>query len=193
MEQDFEQFCFTTVGRAYLKVMHTEPDTQLLFNDIKSNYNEELDLFLWVPDEFAEFLIRLFVFVEDLSQAFETKSSDCKVYVETSHVIYGPHNVGHCDEHDGVICTTVENVGTVIEEILMIFGLNYYNERKQHIIKVSEVDKITETTCCVCLESLCTSEYSTVQLSVCKHIFCESCISNWIVRNKNCPLCRTII
>lgn len=189
LEPDFEQFIYTTLSRVYLNVKHTEPDTQVLNIENK----KEFDLFWWFPDEFAEFSVRLYATSEDLSQAFEAQSNDCKLYVETRHVIYGPHNVGHCDEHEGIICTTVDNVGRVIEEILMIFGLDYYNERKQHVIKISDKNTIIETTCCICLESLYTTNYRIVQLSVCKHVFCESCLSNWIVRNHSCPLCRTII
>lgn len=42
--------------------------------------------------------------------------------------------------------------------------------------------------CCICH-----SEFTEPVILVCKHIFCEECIYLWFIREKTCPLCRTVI
>lgn len=192
MEEQIREFNSIVFTRAIMQVMHTEPSI-VESSFYKNDDNNELDLAWWIPDEFAEFSVRLYTTTEELIKGYELSSLNCKMYFETRHCAYGPHNIGHFDEDEGIICTTVDKVGTVIEEILMIFGLEYYNERKQHIIQNVKKETIDETECSVCLEPWEMSDYRIVQLSVCKHVFCERCISNWCLQKNTCPLCRTII
>ena len=44
-----------------------------------------------------------------------------------------------------------------------------------------------ETTCPVCLE---TTKTNVRTLNVCKHSFCNACISQWLSRSKKCPVCK---
>ena len=42
--------------------------------------------------------------------------------------------------------------------------------------------------CPICLESLV--ENDLLKINVCDHIFCNACISQWLSKHKNCPMCR---
>ncbi|KAJ8675681.1 hypothetical protein QAD02_011467 [Eretmocerus hayati] len=41
--------------------------------------------------------------------------------------------------------------------------------------------------------AICHEEYSTPVRLHCKHIFCESCVTTWLDRERSCPLCRASI
>ncbi|XP_078042280.1 ring finger protein, transmembrane 2 isoform X1 [Augochlora pura] len=41
--------------------------------------------------------------------------------------------------------------------------------------------------------AICHEEYSMPMKLLCNHIFCESCVSTWLVRERSCPLCRAVI
>ncbi|XP_043910469.1 E3 ubiquitin-protein ligase RNFT1 [Protopterus annectens] len=41
--------------------------------------------------------------------------------------------------------------------------------------------------------SICHSEFTGPVILTCQHIFCEECIYLWFIREKTCPLCRTVI
>ena len=51
-------------------------------------------------------------------------------------------------------------------------------------------DKIADAvTCSICLMFI----KSPVQLEPCSHVFCNSCISKWLMRKRTCPCCRLAI
>ncbi|OXU20293.1 hypothetical protein TSAR_013929 [Trichomalopsis sarcophagae] len=41
--------------------------------------------------------------------------------------------------------------------------------------------------------AICHEEYSMPVRLLCKHIFCESCVTTWLDRERSCPLCRASI
>ncbi|XP_014204820.1 RING finger and transmembrane domain-containing protein 2 [Copidosoma floridanum] len=41
--------------------------------------------------------------------------------------------------------------------------------------------------------AICHEEYSAPVKLLCKHIFCESCVTTWLDRERSCPLCRASI
>ena len=38
--------------------------------------------------------------------------------------------------------------------------------------------------------SICQDKIKQQQTLICNHTFCKNCIQKWLVKNKNCPICR---
>ena len=49
------------------------------------------------------------------------------------------------------------------------------------------IDKQEIDTCSICKEQQCNIQ------TYCNHTFCESCLTNWIKKNKTCPYCRSLL
>ncbi|CAG8612604.1 3747_t:CDS:2 [Acaulospora morrowiae] len=70
--------------------------------------------------------------------------------------------------------------------------------KKLPIIEITQQDIDAQATCPICLEAFClpsTDQESnslpqTVRQMPCKHVFCESCLFQWLKENNTCPLCR---
>ena len=41
--------------------------------------------------------------------------------------------------------------------------------------------------------TICLDEFQHPIILTCKHVFCESCINEWLNKNTTCPICRTTI
>jgi hypothetical protein len=54
---------------------------------------------------------------------------------------------------------------------------------------IQERDAILEDSICVvCLENIKENDKVARQL-ICSHIYCDDCISQWLKKNKKCPIC----
>ncbi|XP_024014007.1 E3 ubiquitin-protein ligase RING1-like [Eutrema salsugineum] len=56
-----------------------------------------------------------------------------------------------------------------------------------------ETQKKEESTCAICLDDDHNNNETTDTLLPCPHRFHMSCIAEWLVRRKSCPLCREIV
>jgi hypothetical protein len=56
--------------------------------------------------------------------------------------------------------------------------------------KTFECDTVGSGECCICMEETDQPDY--IQLG-CKHIFHRPCITSWLTKKNQCPLCRTAI
>jgi hypothetical protein len=46
--------------------------------------------------------------------------------------------------------------------------------------------------CAICLENFDTSS-EVKQLTICHHVFHTNCLTEWLLRHGNCPMCRSVI
>ena len=92
---------------------------------------------------------------------------------------------------------TIDYLETILH-VVMEYRLNDNNieeldeSTKQLITSIVSkpfpiVEGISED-CPVCLEPT-----TTLQVLSCNHKFCTQCLSKWLVRHKNCPICRCIV
>ncbi|RIA96346.1 hypothetical protein C1645_673826, partial [Glomus cerebriforme] len=61
------------------------------------------------------------------------------------------------------------------------------------IVTITEEHVNSQASCPICLEhfSLSTEqEHDPVRQMPCGHVFCESCLFQWLRQNNTCPLCR---
>jgi hypothetical protein len=56
-------------------------------------------------------------------------------------------------------------------------------------VDISEVLKVDQKVCSICLEKFENIENCVIKRTTCKHYFCEACIMTWLRDNRTCPLC----
>ena len=49
------------------------------------------------------------------------------------------------------------------------------------------------TSCCICMDDFAASTVSCVRLRTCGHVFHAACLFKWVVKKKECPMCRESI
>jgi hypothetical protein len=54
-----------------------------------------------------------------------------------------------------------------------------------NINKVSQLIENSEVDCHICLDKV-----KTPRKLICNHVYCHDCISQWLAKNKKCPVCR---
>lgn len=88
----------------------------------------------------------------------------------------------------------IGEIFSYIEDALGWFAYiseNYFTKQ----VELSEKNKVTAEEsgmCAVCLEDYTEGE-KVIRLIMCKHVFCENCITTWLKSNATCPLCRSYV
>ena len=62
----------------------------------------------------------------------------------------------------------------------------------KHLLLVTSSNLSLFPSCAICLESF-ESSSDVKQLSACHHVFHTTCLTEWLLRHGNCPMCRSVI
>lgn len=71
---------------------------------------------------------------------------------------------------------------------LIMFGTNT-PKRIQFLKEFKIIPEVKDEDCAICKELFSSLPYPILELG-CQHRYCSSCLCNWIITNKSCPLCR---
>ena len=86
-----------------------------------------------------------------------------------------------------------ENIFEIMNECFYILfdnnkhmKIHYFKKSKMIIYKN---EKILNDCCCICLDNMNIDD-TINEIIICKHIFHNNCLIEWLKQNTNCPLCR---
>ena len=64
---------------------------------------------------------------------------------------------------------------------------NIWNKLNKNIVEINPLTDPEE--CCICLKYFCETENKIVRLK-CSHIYHRECIFRWLMKKRNCPICK---
>jgi|Laugresbdmm110sd_1035091.scaffolds.fasta_scaffold18604_3 hypothetical protein len=107
------------------------------------------------------------------------------------------HLAQHYDSIYGIGLDTRES-NDEIESLEYEALLNICETIGDHAVGVENIDEVAplmdkneyEGSCPICLELLADCDHAR-QIAHCKHIFCGTCLAQWLAVKKWCPLCKT--
>jgi len=112
----------------------------------------------------------------------------------TSHDVEPPPSIGMYAEEQAVTHARSINCITSFGDVTKLINRLTEARENEHRWKIKFRSKVTagavqrEGDCPICLEPL---NKRVSMVSSCKHTFCTSCLTEWLVEGDSCPLCRS--
>ncbi len=124
---------------------------------------------------------------ESLIDAYRTNRSDYGAYVDRLFADDDDDASLWADYHNGDYEFNLwlgELIGNVEVGVDNIHTVTSSVHQQQQTAITEE-----EETCPICLDTMTAGQTPVRQTNLCKHTFCEPCITKWLQKSKKCPVC----
>lgn len=97
-------------------------------------------------------------------------------------------HVNLIDEPSNPIRISEFEFNTILSDMVENKSLGFSSDEINNISIITNINHFNQEQCPICLFEF--NENTLKRKLICEHIFCEHCIIEWLLKHKECPICR---